>query len=125
MKCYHCLDPSVNYGLHCLPKDLKNPYPPGVCVTFGNQDQYLPTKLCWERATLPHVLYHLHQFFPSSQVEGGRPPYQICLPQPSLKVFVTDMSVYYSPVSFKLKYCFLQLLLRWNPVIYMEVGNVG
>ena len=60
----------INYGLHGLPERLQEDYPPGVCVTLGDQNQYGPHILTRDIPGTPHVLGYFHNICPPSRLRG-------------------------------------------------------
>ena len=124
MELHSHLHPSVDDGLDKLPQDLYQAEPLGVCVYFCYQEKYHTAKICWECAVSPQVLNQSHQFIPAGRVRWISVPIRICLPQPPLEVFSTDMGVSSRLVTTKPAYQHLKICLHWSLVINLEVGSM-
>ena len=66
MERHGLIDLCINNGLHHFPEYLQDPYPLGVCVILGDEDQYFLSQICGDISVLPHELDQLHNFHPFS-----------------------------------------------------------
>ena len=64
MESHSLLEICINNGFRHLLEDIQEPYPSGICVSLGGEDQYCLSQLFVDSPVLLHELDQLHKFQP-------------------------------------------------------------